>query len=559
MRHLRWQLLIIAIALGVIALLLFTQQQQQTNRTEEKAPVNVPRRGGVYTEALIGSFGRLNPLLDYYNQTDYDIDRLIFSSLVRFNDRGLPVGELAVDWGISQDGKSYSFAIHPQAVWHDGQPVTAEDVVFTVSLLQDPKNPLPVDLKAFWRQIQVVALDEKVVQFRLPEAFAPFLDYLTFGVLPRHLLEGLTMEQIIDAPFNLQPVGSGPFRFESLQVEGERVTAVTLRAFPDYYGQKPYLDQVVFRYYADAAAALFAFRQGQVTGISQLPSDVLSEALKEPELQIYTGRLPRTALVYLNLKDPNLPFFQDASLRKALLMAINRQYLIDHLLGGQAVLAAGPIFVENWAYYGNVPQVTFDRQAALALVRKAGYVIPPEGGNVRFKDGVRFSFELVYPEDEVYAAIARRLQEDWAAIGVEAVLKPVPTEELLKDYLEPRRFQAALVEINLGRLPDPDPYPFWHQSQILNGQNYGGWDDRQVSEYLEQARVLPDLQDRLRRYRNFQVRFANDLPALLLFHPVYSFGVQRGVFGVSLGPVYDPSDRFSTILNWYLNIAPATP
>lgn len=557
MKKLRWQILIIILSLGVIAILLFTQQQTVLPGASEV--VNAPRRGGAYTEALVGSFSRLNPLLDYYNQVDYDIDRLIFSSLVRFDDRGLPHGDLAVDWAISQDGKSYGFAIHPQAIWHDGQPVTAEDVVFTVNLLKDPKNPLPVDLKAFWRQVQVEALNEKTVQFRLPEAFAPFLDYLTFGVLPRHLLDGLSVEQIIDDSFNLQPVGSGPFQFQGLQVQGEQITGVALQAFSSYYGPKPYLEQVVFRYYPNSAAALFAFKQGEVTGISRVTLDVLDEALEEPNLHLFSSRLPQVSLVYLNLKDPRLPFFQEASLRRALLMAINRTYIIDRLLAGQAVPAVGPIFRENWAYYANVSQVDFDPQAALALIKKAGYVIPAEGGSVRVKDDVQFSFELVHPDDEIYTAIAGQLRADWAAIGVEAILRPVPKDRLLKDYLEPRTFQAALVEINLGRLPDPDPYPFWHQSQINSGQNYAGWDDRQVSEYLEQARVIPDYADRLRRYRNFQVRFASDIPALLLFHPVYSFGVDARLQGVSMGPVYDPSDRFSTILNWYLNVAPAAP
>jgi peptide/nickel transport system substrate-binding protein len=131
-------------------------------------------------------------------------------------------------------------------------------------------------------------------------------------------------------------------------------------------------------------------------------------------------------------------------------------------------------------------------------------------------------------------------------------LKAVPYAELLSDYLEPRKYQAALVEINLARSPDPDPYPFWHQAQISNGQNYSQWDDRQVSEYLEQARVSSDLAERTRRYRNFQVRFAAELPALPLYYPVYSYAIDGSVRGVSVGPLYDPADRFNTILNWYL-------
>jgi peptide/nickel transport system substrate-binding protein len=162
------------------------------------------------------------------------------------------------------------------------------------------------------------------------------------------------------------------------------------------------------------------------------------------------------------------------------------------------------------------------------------------------------AFELTYPDQAPFPEIADKLKEDWGRMGVEVTLNPVAYDSLLKEYLEPRTYQAALVDLDLSRSPDPDPYPFWHQAQITSGQNYAQWDDRQVSEYLEQARVLVDFVERIKRYRNFQVRFASEQPALPLFYPVYSYGVDRKVSGVSMGPLYDPSDRFANILSWYL-------
>jgi peptide/nickel transport system substrate-binding protein len=204
-----------------------------------------------------------------------------------------------------------------------------------------------------------------------------------------------------------------------------------------------------------------------------------------------------------------------------------------------------------------VEHVNFDPEAALALLKTEGYTIPAEGGQVRAKDGVALSFKMVYPDDALYTEIAERIRDDWARLGVKADLEPLSYDELLNNYLEPRTYQAALVELNLGRSPDPDPYPFWHQAQITGGQNYSQWDDRQVSEYLEQARVLDDLNERARRYRNFQVRFSSELPALPLFFPVYSYGIDKQVNGVSIGPLFDPSDRFNNITSWYLITGPA--
>ena len=554
MKRLRWQILIVVIALIVIGVLLLGQQPSVLPGIEA---VIEPTTGGAYTEALIGSLGRLNPLLDAANPADRAVDRLLFSSLIRFDSRGSAQGDLTDSWGISQDGTVYNFSLRNEAVWHDGTSVTSEDVIFTIELLRDENLPLPPDLQEFWSQIEVGALNEKTLQFKLPEPFSPFLDHLTFGILPKHLLGNMTAQEIINSPFNLDPVGSGPYKFDSFQMENEEISGVALTAFDDYYEQQPYIEEVFFQYYPDSPSAFAAYKEGEVMGISEITADVLDSALKETDLNLFTGRRSRLNLVFLNLDIPTLPFFQDPVVRRALLMGINRRWIVDRILGGQAIIAHGPVFPESWAYYEGIEQLNYDSEAALDLLKEAGYTIPAEGGNVRAKDGVRLEFEMVYPEVEEYGQIAESIQKDWQKLGVRVVLKPVSFDELINDYLEPRTYQAALVELNLDRSPDPDPYPFWHQAQITGGQNYSGWDDRQASEYLEQARVLVPPADRIKRYRNFQVRFASEMPALPLFYPVYSFGIDQQVQGVSMGPLYEPSDRLNTITSWYLVAKPS--
>jgi peptide/nickel transport system substrate-binding protein len=556
LRKLRWQILVVLLALVAIGILLLSQQQTSSSGPQE---MDQPVAGGIYTEALVGSLGRLNPVLDAYNSADQDINSLIFSSLIRHDSRGLPYGDLAETWGISQDGKSYSFAIRPNAFFHDGTPVTSQDVLYTIELMRSPDVPVPDDLREFWNQVDVQIIDDKTIQFRLPEAFSPFLDYLTFGVLPAHRLEGIAPGQLVDAPFNLSPIGSGPFRMESIDAQDGSVLGVTLRSFPEYYGDVPFLEKVIFRYYPDDAAALDAYQRGEALGVSRITQNTLAQALRLPELSLYTSRLPRLSLVYLNLDDPALPFFQDGSVRRALLMGLNRRWIADRLLGGQAIIAHGPIFPDSWAYYDGIERLEYDPDAAVALLKRAGYSVPAEGGNVRSKDGVPLSFELVYPEGELYTAIAQRIQQDWARLGVEVRPVPLPYDQVIGDYLEPRSYQAALVDLNFTGSPDPDPYPFWHQSQITDGQNYSQWNDRQVSEYLEQARVIDNFDERLKRYRNFQVRFAAEMPALPLFYPVISTGVDQKVQGVSIGPLYDFSDRFDSIARWFMLTGAGAP
>lgn len=556
MKKMRWQLLIVVLALAAIALLLTSQQPTpQAQNPDSVQPVS----GGVYREALVGSFGRLNPLLDYYNQPDRDVNHLIFSGLVRFDDRGLPNGDLAESWGISQDGKVYNFSIRAEAIFHDGQPVTSEDVVFTTEKLRDEELPIPSDIRNLWNQVEVIALDDKTVQFRLPEPYAPFLDYLDFGVLPKHRLENLSSQEFIDAEFNLTPVGSGPFRFENLLSEDGKISGVVLSAFKEYFGQAPYLDQIEFHYYPDHQSALTAYQDGEVQGVSGFNEETLPLALKIPELNMYTGRLPMLTLVYLNLDAPRLPYFQDASIRRALLQGLNRQVMIDRLLNSQAVIADGPIFPGSWAYYEGIERIPYDSGAALAAIKAAGYTIPAGGSGVREKDGVPFSFELVYADTPRHTAIAEAIRRDWGKLGIDVQLKAVNYESLINDHLETRDYQAALVDLNMTRSPDPDPYPFWDQAQISDGQNYSKWNDRQASEFIERARITSDLEERAKAYRNFQVRFTTEMPALPLFYPVYTYGVDNQVRGVSMGPLFDLSDRLNTITSWYLSTRISSP
>jgi peptide/nickel transport system substrate-binding protein len=128
----------------------------------------------------------------------------------------------------------------------------------------------------------------------------------------------------------------------------------------------------------------------------------------------------------------------------------------------------------------------------------------------------------------------------------------VPYENLVIDYLDTRNYEAALVDLNLTDSPDPDPYPFWHQAEATGGQNYSRWNDRRASEYLEQARLETDISDRARLYRNFQTHFNRELPAILLYYPVYNYAVSAQVNGVSVGPLYESSDRLSTLREWFL-------
>jgi len=548
MKQLRWQILVVLVTLGIVAVLLFSQQSPVTT-----GPIlPQPEQGGVYTEGLVGSLGRLNPLLDWNNSADRDVNRLLFSGLFRFDERGMPRTDLAESWGVTPDGTIYNITIRSNALWHDGTPVTSEDVIFTIEMMKSAGSLYPPDIKDLWGKIEVSRLDERTFKLTLPEPYVPFIDYLTFGVLPKHLLESVSAGQMANADFNINPVGSGPYKFDHLIVENGRITGVVLTLSTNYYGSSPFIEQVVFRYYPSSAAAFDAYQQGDVLSVSQITPEMLSAVLEEPNLSVYTSRLPQISFVLFNLNRPEVAFLQDPKVRRALMLGLNRPYIINTFLQGQAVITDGPILPGSWAYYDGIEHFEYNPDEAISLLKGEGYVIPAEGGEVRAKDGNPLNFTMLHPDDVVHTHIAQTIRDEWAAIGVRVDLQALPYDQLAADFLASRDYQAALIDLNLSRTPDPDPYPFWHQAEATGGQNYSQWDNRPASEYLEQARVTADYTLRTRLYRNFQVVFAKELPALPLFAPVYSYGVDSQVQGVQVPSLYDPSDRLATFTNWYL-------
>ncbi len=548
MKKFRWQLLIILVTGLVVGILLILQQANPGEQTETTpAPIS----GGVYTEALVGQFLRLNPFLDSYNPPDHAVDQLLFNGLIKFDSEGIPQSDLAESWGVSQDGTVYNFSLRTDVVWHDGEPFTASDVVYTIDLLKSQHGLVPEDLQNFWAEVEVVVLSDSQIQFLLPEPYAPFLDYLTFGILPEHLLAGKGLEELIDDPYDLAPVGTGPFKFQRLLVENGEIVGVVLEAFDAYFQGRPYLDEFVFRYYPSSEAALAAYQDGIVEGIGDVDASILDAVLAEPNLSIYTAREPLLTITYLNLDNPEVGFLSNPDFRRALMASINRELIIERVYGGQAVPANGPIMPGTWAYYNDLEKIPYDPVQAKTLFDATGATLDQESGIYFTEDGLEIALTLLYPDTPEHTIIAEQIQTDWQALGVKVTLKPKPYDEVLAD-LTAREYQTALVDINLTRSPDPDPYPFWGQAQIKTGQNYADWDNRSASEFLEQARMTVDMGERARLYRNFQVLFMREMPSLPLFYPVYTYAISNDIKGISFGPIFEPADRFNNVQEWYI-------
>jgi peptide/nickel transport system substrate-binding protein len=508
------------------------------------ATVIVPAVGGTYVEGLVGSPQYINPILCQYNQVDRDLCSLIFNGLTKLNEGGEIVPDLAERWQISDDCLAYTFHLRRDVLWHDEVPFSADDVVFTIQAMQDPGYRGAPYLAELWRSVEVAKLDSHTVKFTLREPFAPFLYYTTVGILPAHLLAEVPAESLPNDSFNLRPIGTGLFQLEEVSTEH-----ALLQANPLFYGPKPYLNKIEFRFYPDHESALSAYERGEVQGISRvLPQDLPKVVEANSGLQLFSARLPGYTLIFLNLKDPEGPFFQAKLVRQALLHAIDRQELVDRVLKGQGLVAHSPILPETWAYHDGVVRYEYDPERARDLLDEAGWRTPAH--SVREKAEVKLAFTLITDDDPLHVELAREIARQWEAIGVKATLRTVGSG-LVREYLIPREFEALLVDLELHG--DPDPYPLWHSTQASgDGQNYAGFVSYEVDKLLEEARCTTDPGRRAELYRRFQEIFADEVPSLLLYYPIYTYAVDEKVKGVQLGPLGDSSDRFRNVTEWYI-------
>jgi len=535
-RHIRWQAVIAIV--GVVLIVVLLGYIAYTTTT-----VVVPDVGGTYVEGMAGRPSYINPVLCQYNQVDRDLVSLIFSSLTEINERGEIVPALARDWDVSENGLVYTFYLRRDVVWHDGEPFTADDVLFTVAAMQHEEYQGPPELGELWRTVTAEKINDYTVSFTLQAPLATFLDYTTVGVLPEHLLASVPAGELPRDQYNVRPVGTGMFKIS--EVSGDYVI---LEANPDYYGAKPLLSKVEFKFYPDYQSVFAAYQQGEVEGISEVLPEDLPRVRQEQYLNLYTARLSSYTLIFLNL---DLPIFEDKEVRQALLWSIDRQRIIDQVLDGQGLVASSPIMPDSWAYNRDIPQYEYDPQMAARLLTEAGWVDTDADG-VRENEGVRLEFTLLTNKDPVRRQLIEEIARQLWDVGVRVVPVVEDSTWVVNEALRPREFDALLY--SWGNLPtDPDPYLMWHSTQIGgDGQNYAGLRSVEIDQLLEQGRQSTDQGERTRLYRDFQDLFADEVPSLLLYYPVYNYAVDEMVKGVQLSPMMDASDRFRTVDQWYI-------
>jgi peptide/nickel transport system substrate-binding protein len=546
-RRIRWQILIASIsALAVLILMSYLALN--------RASVARPLAGGDYIEGVIGAPVHLNPLVvdPAADPVAADIQRLVFEGLTRPGPDGLPMPALAESWAVDESGTVYTFTLRNGVTWHDGAPVTVDDVLFTLRAVQGPAFAGDQNVAAFWRTVLVDRVGERSVSFRLEAPFAPFLRLTGFPILPAHLLRNVPPEQWEVHPFNRLPVGAGPYRLVELDEQ-----RALLRANPRYFGATPFIETIELRFFRTEQDVFAALTRSEIQGLAFTGVSALADVNLPRGIVRRQALLDGYTALSFNLRDGPLT---DLGTRRALATALDKDALIANVLAGKVMRLDTPILHGWWAETSDVSWYEPDVARAMAQLDALGYV--PGADGVRVRDGQPLVFPLLTDNSPVRRAVAEEIARQWSAIGVRIVIEPVEPPEMQR-RLEAREFTIALHGWQrLGS--DPDVFELWHSSQADRGRNYAGLADATIDELLASARKIYDIVDRAELYREFQERWVELAPGIILYQPIL-FHATVADLGDTIAVPPDAAasphlligreGRFVNVNRWYLRSA----
>ena len=496
--------------------------------------IEEPAYGGSFREGLGGAPRFVNPLLAL-TDTDRDLSRLTYAGLMGTDGEGNLTPVLAERYEVADTGLVYTFTLREDAVFHDGTPVTADDVVFTVQKAQDPglKSPeLPN-----WAGIRAEAVDSRTVRFTLPRPYAPFLEKTTLGILPAHLWRNVSNQQFPFSPLMVRPVGAGPFAVENVRQDKDGfITGYSVTAFKEYALGRAYLDRISFLFYDEESDLELALRNGKIDSAYGIPTD---SAMTAPYARVFGA--------FFN---PNTnAAFAELAVRRALSLAINRDAITTSILGGYATPIMGPVPPGSGIEVTQVVTPENRIVEAAGILEEAGWEYD-ETARIWAKGDESLRVTLRTSNVPELKVIGQQIQADWAALGVPTSLELFEPSDLTQNVIRPRRYDALLFGMVVGR--DRDLYAFWHTAERADpGLNIALYSNTAVDAELERLRRESDPAARLAALSTIESQVAGDFPAAFTHAPAFVYQAPKGVYGIALPQIAAPSDRFATVATWY--------
>ncbi len=530
--------------------------------------VELPAYGGTYTEGVVGYARFINPLLGY-TDADKDMIGLVYSGLLKATPEGRLVADLAKSWEVSEDGLTYTFTLKDGLTFQDGKSLTTDDIEFTITKAQDPliKSPRAEN----WTGVTLEKISPTEIKFILKKPYAPFLENMTLGILPRHIWANIEPEAFDINTYNREPIGSGPYKIKKAYRDETGIYEhYELVPFDKYSLGKPYIKQLVVKFYKNEAAALAAYSNGDIEALGGIAPEQANK-LKSDQRNIQSTPLPRVFGLFFN--QSNAPVLVNKEVREALNASVNRLALIDAILQGWGAISKSAIprglskstEISNTAAATNLASSTntLDRlndeyiEAGKKILIAKGWKLNSAGifekqtknGKNTETQTLRFSISTSnVPELKHSAEI---LRDTWTKLGADVKVEIFEPSDLTQKVIRPRKYDSLLFGNVVGR--DLDLYPFWHSSQRNDpGLNIALYTNIKADKVLETIRTTSDETKKLEAYRVFENEIQNDIPAIFLYSPDYIYATTKDIHNLEISNITTPSERFMNVHKWYL-------
>lgn len=531
--------------------------------------VELPARGGTYTEGIVGYARFINPLLGY-TDADKDMIGLVYSGLLKATPEGRLVADLAKSWEVSEDGLTYTFILKDGLTFQDGKSLTTDDVEFTITKAQDPliKSPRAEN----WTGVTLEKISPTEIKFILKKPYAPFLENMTLGILPKHIWANIETEAFDINTYNREPIGSGPYTIKKAYRDETGIYEhYELVPFEKYSLGKPYIKQLVVKFYKNETAALAAYSNGDIEALGGIAPEQANK-LKAGQHNIQSTPLPRVFGLFFN--QSNAPVLVNKEVREALNASVNRLSLIDTILQGWGAISksAIPRGLSKSTEISNTATVTTLASSASSTLDSLNDEYIEAGKKILIAKGWKLNSAGIFekqtkngkatetqtlrfnistsnvPELKHSAEI---LKDTWTKLGADVKVEIFEPSDLTQKVIRPRKYDSLLFGNVVGR--DLDLYPFWHSSQRNDpGLNIALYTNIKADKVLETIRTTSDETKKLEAYRVFENEIQNDIPAIFLYSPDYIYATSKDIHNLEISNITTPSERFMNVHKWYL-------
>ena len=501
--------------------------------------------GGKYAEGAVGQPIFVNPIFSGSNEADQDLVELIFGSL----------GEMAESYKVSADGKTWLVRLKEGIRWDDGRQITSDDVIFTIGIIQNADSRSP--LYPMWQKVNPERISELEFRLDLPEVYSFFQNTLDeFRPIPKHIFAGIPAENLRLSEYNLEPVGSGPFKFSSMSTHRSGFIAeYRLARNNDFFGDRAYLDNFIFKFYENEKELMKAFNSGSIDGFGGLRAMDLAEI--KISHQLFEMRMPRYYAVFFNTSAH--PALKEKNVRLALNYATDKSGIIQDVFGGKALSVDGPLIPGMSGYDPDVyPQEGFSTEKANSILDNGGWVIEEDGVRAKTMNSgkVRLEFDLVVPAISFLTESARIISENWAKIGVKANVIEYSVEKINEDAIRTRNYQMILFGNIFSNNGVPDLSSFWHSSErFYPGLNLALYENRTADSLIESIREATDSNRKQSSLSSLQSLIVQDSPGVFLFSPNYFYVSKNSLGGFNERFITLASKRFQNISAWHTKTA----